>query len=431
MPILLTCDCGKKIKVSDDKAGKRMKCPGCQKVLTVPAPETDDEPAPPRKSKKKNSSAPKKSSSGMLVLLLGLGAFLLLCTCGGGGASLWYFDVFGSGKKVVVNPKKDDVKTDKDKTAQTGVIEPRARFKAPSVSQMDLRALLLSPDGSRLTVNSNGKAQIWDIAGEPKKLRDFDGTIRAIYSDGKRVVVSTLKGQFLQNADSGAEIGKVRTSYQLRFGRDNELWSFGGPFKDARGKKKITLASINATTGKDIKELEIDDKGDRRIWPIDQKQEAAFVTESREVHFWDLANEKWVRQITLKPDAGSKILTETSPFAISPDGKWMLAPAGQGKFDPAVYDLSSGAAMQLPKTNMFPRSPAFVPNRDILMVNRSVGFKKDQVLAFDLKTNAVVATFGTVEGTVHTVAISSDGSTMAAGSSEGEVAIWDLKKGLN
>lgn len=39
MPILLSCDCGKRIKVRDEDAGKRVKCPGCNAVLRIPAPE--------------------------------------------------------------------------------------------------------------------------------------------------------------------------------------------------------------------------------------------------------------------------------------------------------------------------------------------------------------------------------------------------------
>jgi hypothetical protein len=36
MPILLSCACGKKLRVKDDLAGKRLKCPACAAVLVVP-----------------------------------------------------------------------------------------------------------------------------------------------------------------------------------------------------------------------------------------------------------------------------------------------------------------------------------------------------------------------------------------------------------
>lgn len=52
MPITLTCACGKTLQVKDEFAGRRVKCPACAAVASVPAaaPQfevVDDEPAPP------------------------------------------------------------------------------------------------------------------------------------------------------------------------------------------------------------------------------------------------------------------------------------------------------------------------------------------------------------------------------------------------
>src|SRR5690349_15534846 len=43
MPILVACKCGKKLRVKDELAGKRVKCPGCAQVVTVPAAEEPPE----------------------------------------------------------------------------------------------------------------------------------------------------------------------------------------------------------------------------------------------------------------------------------------------------------------------------------------------------------------------------------------------------
>ena len=43
MPITISCPCGKKLRVADEHAGKRVKCPACQAVSTVPAPEPEPE----------------------------------------------------------------------------------------------------------------------------------------------------------------------------------------------------------------------------------------------------------------------------------------------------------------------------------------------------------------------------------------------------
>lgn len=52
MPIEFACDCGKRLKVSDEHAGKRAKCPACKNPVTVPSaaviptPPPKPEPAP-------------------------------------------------------------------------------------------------------------------------------------------------------------------------------------------------------------------------------------------------------------------------------------------------------------------------------------------------------------------------------------------------
>jgi hypothetical protein len=39
MPIAVTCGCGRAMRVKDEVAGKKIRCPGCSAVLTVPKPE--------------------------------------------------------------------------------------------------------------------------------------------------------------------------------------------------------------------------------------------------------------------------------------------------------------------------------------------------------------------------------------------------------
>lgn len=46
MPITFACPCGKQLKVGDEHAGKRAKCPACAAVLEVPTVEPSF-PAPP------------------------------------------------------------------------------------------------------------------------------------------------------------------------------------------------------------------------------------------------------------------------------------------------------------------------------------------------------------------------------------------------
>jgi hypothetical protein len=39
MPIQIKCECGKSLRVKDEAAGKKVRCPGCKAILTAPEPE--------------------------------------------------------------------------------------------------------------------------------------------------------------------------------------------------------------------------------------------------------------------------------------------------------------------------------------------------------------------------------------------------------
>jgi hypothetical protein len=43
VPISVTCTCGKALRVKDEIAGKKIRCPVCKQVLEVPVPEMDVE----------------------------------------------------------------------------------------------------------------------------------------------------------------------------------------------------------------------------------------------------------------------------------------------------------------------------------------------------------------------------------------------------
>ena len=41
MPITMSCDCGRAFNVRDEFAGRKIRCPECKSVLTVPAKDAD------------------------------------------------------------------------------------------------------------------------------------------------------------------------------------------------------------------------------------------------------------------------------------------------------------------------------------------------------------------------------------------------------
>src|SRR5688572_8360620 len=121
--MLVTCDCGKRLRVRDDLAGKRIKCPACGQPVVVKADE--ELPAPPpakqrsavqekvtsrkakpvadppvededegREARPKEKKKPKKAkgSSPLVLVLVAFAAFILL----GGGLATAYFLIEGT-----------------------------------------------------------------------------------------------------------------------------------------------------------------------------------------------------------------------------------------------------------------------------------------------------------------------------------------------
>jgi hypothetical protein len=115
MSISLSCECGKKLAVKDELAGKKVKCPGCGSVLAVPAAdseavtpaalpplEEDDAPLPPRKKSTKFNSGKKKSNK-MLWIGAAAGVMVLgFCCLGIAGGAAWWFLLRGGPEKAII-----------------------------------------------------------------------------------------------------------------------------------------------------------------------------------------------------------------------------------------------------------------------------------------------------------------------------------------
>jgi hypothetical protein len=127
MPISITCQCGKKLGVPDEMAGKKVKCPACQSIVNVPggaaasevaagkpkakaAAEDDGDEGPAPKKKARGNGDEKKSSKTMMYVGIGAGLLLVGCCClgvaGGGG---WFFFFRSSPpEKVIIGKWQGD-----------------------------------------------------------------------------------------------------------------------------------------------------------------------------------------------------------------------------------------------------------------------------------------------------------------------------------
>lgn len=106
--MILNCpECGKKLRVRDELAGKRGKCPGCGELFVIPAPESHAEPspipawrhevprtdqpaqAPPTRAKRRSAKWPLVAvGSGLVVVLLCVLAYLVVSAVNRAGTEL-------------------------------------------------------------------------------------------------------------------------------------------------------------------------------------------------------------------------------------------------------------------------------------------------------------------------------------------------------
>ena len=181
MLIKWQCDCGKNLKVSTEHAGKRLKCPSCEKPLTVPQAPRRPKPKPeeeeyvvtevaeeaPRKKAgkrpaKKKKPEPKKSNAA-LILGLCIGGVVLL---GGGGAAVWFLtsdddpvvaDVGGNGG--VSNPGVTTSGTPRKQQAQPSDVK---------LTNGKASLVMVVPPGDKLYAGFATRAEVeYEFVGTP------------------------------------------------------------------------------------------------------------------------------------------------------------------------------------------------------------------------------------------------------------------------
>lgn len=196
MPLIVSCgECGKRYKVGDDKAGKRIKCAGCGGVIAIPASEEEDpwdapveeeyepEPPPSRRSlpavrasgSRANMKRPKKgakgSGGGKGLLIGGIigGAVLLLSMVGVGGyfAYRHFFSTdrmsfAGAGGSYSV-----DLTYIPEDSVGAFVVQPAAFLNSDLCRKLELEKLLTKQASSKEKDLLNGLELVLAASGKP------------------------------------------------------------------------------------------------------------------------------------------------------------------------------------------------------------------------------------------------------------------------
>ncbi len=331
------------------------------------------------------------------------------------------------------------------KPAEPAVFTPRAEFlhgDGDKKSERDVLEMRLSRDGRRLSLWSDGpgdgvaytgKVQIWDVSGDPKKVKQHTGSMHAMSPDGSRLLWRPPASPDLcvMEADTGKVITKIGNRYgEVFFPSNDTVWEIQSRFGESAKKKMLEIYRYDADTGKRSAYTLGDDNRGYFAPYFQEAAEFHFITRFNKLLVWDSKSQKMKEEIPLQPQLkqGEKLDIYSSDVAVSSDGKWLVTTVTtRDTVATRAFDLTNLAnSKDIPFKGVFQHQ--FVPGRHVVLSSVHLGADKSEVQAFDLGENRVVARFVGVEHATPKLVISADGSTFAVANAKGKVQIWDLKQ---
>jgi WD40 repeat protein len=256
----INCTCGKRLRIKDELAGKRVKCPGCGQSLMVRETEEIDEPRPLRRLRKEeeaDSVRPQrkkkktKASAGFLLLwvLLGAGGFLAVTSVA--VALLLFFN----------RNKADGPAGSESQHAGNSPLDDKNAGRNPLQSEPFVQLVAFSPNGKKLATatraikakGTNHTVKFWDLATGKEEKRfeghqDFISRL-AFSPDGTLLASASTQGNELKLWN--IETGKLL--HEDKFANEKENWLVPVGFS-ADGKLLVTygkhgLVAMNVKDG--------------------------------------------------------------------------------------------------------------------------------------------------------------------------------------
>lgn len=274
--------------------------------------------------------------------------------------------------------------------------------------------LSFSPDSQTVASSSlDCSIKLWDVKTGKRlhSLREHSGVPRAL--------AFSPDGQSIASADnSSLRIWDGATGEQLQVLENLSNIARGIIF--SADSQAVILAcngflkSWNCRTGEELWTRKLDERLEDSLMAFSSVTAMVALSDSRSITIWDYRNGKELRKLSLFADSPSSM-------AFSPDGRLL------GVVDRSIQIWHVESGKQLRIIEVGPPGGLSIWGLDFSPDSQAVIASKDgSIQLWNVETGKLLRTF-TGHADVFSVSFSPDGQTIASGSYDGIVKLWDAK----
>jgi len=273
-----------------------------------------------------------------------------------------------------------------------------------------------------ISINSDGRIVFWNptngkVIREVAGNSDVEEIVFAALSRNGRIFVSSTGNKLAEIKD--VSTGRlVRTLESHSAGFFSVAFSLDGRWL-ATGTNDRSVRLWQIATGREMPKLSGHTGWVKAVAFSPDSRLLASGSNSGEIKLWDVNSGREIYSVSYNQQTPERIHT----IAFSPDGKW-LASAGTGQ-TVHVLDLVTRESRNLTGHTGEITSLCFIPKSPFVLS----GSTDKTVRVWDLAKGNAIKTFATLSGQVNAVAVSPDGTMLAAGTADEKIYLLKVANG--